>query len=117
MTESECSLFSPESKKNHKEIIHHQKSGSKKPQEFNRETMQRLRNPPNANIKLRASLHAQTSGRLESGPERRRHFLAPSWKSSGSLSYRELCQELSWLQELRSLASCSCSILSSSPSE
>ena len=32
-------------------------------------------------------------------------------------SYRELCQELSWLQELRSLASCSCSILSSSPSE
>ena len=28
-------------------------------------------------------------------------------------SYREL----SWLQELRSLASCSCSILSSSPSE
>ena len=26
-------------------------------------------------------------------------------------------RELSWLQELRSLASCSCSILSSSPSE
>jgi len=27
------------------------------------------------------------------------------------------CQKLSWLQELRSLASCSCSTLSSSPSE
>ena len=32
-------------------------------------------------------------------------------------SYREQCQELAWLQELRSLASCSCIILSSSPSE
>ena len=31
--------------------------------------------------------------------------------------YREQCQELSSLQELRSLASCSCIILSSSPSE
>ena len=31
-------------------------------------------------------------------------------------SYQELMQ-FSWLQELRSLASCSCSILSSSPSE
>ena len=39
---------------------------------------------------------------------------APRWSRC---SYREQCQALAWLQDPRILASCSCTILSSSPSE
>ena len=43
----------------------------------------------------------------------RRAAPAPRWSRC---SYREQCQALAWLQDPRILASCSCSIMSSSPS-